>query len=273
MRRLPVDGIEPGSDGQGIKVVSGKAAWAALPADVAVLYDAKGDVLIASAADTPARLAVGTDGHVLTADSAQSLGVKWAAAAAGGSLTVQDENITVATGVTQLDFQGAGVVATSGTGEVVVTIAGGGGTPTHVGAKVYRSAAYSLVHGALTAVPWDAEEWDTDGFHDNVTNNHRLTVPTGKAGKYLCSVNVGTDVTSATITRFVTSLRKNGVVIRGGNVEASFADTAYPMMSVTCEVDLAVGDYVDATYYQTNTGSLARNLYNAQCALSMHKIG
>jgi predicted GH43/DUF377 family glycosyl hydrolase len=45
-------------------------------------------------------------------------------AASASTLTVQDENSTVVTGVTQIDFQGAGVTATAGTGEVVVTIPG-----------------------------------------------------------------------------------------------------------------------------------------------------
>ena len=51
----------------------------------------------------------------------------WDAFGSGGTLTVQDENGNVATGVTQIDFQGAGVDASAGTGEVIVAITGGGG--------------------------------------------------------------------------------------------------------------------------------------------------
>lgn len=48
------------------------------------LWDAKGDLAVGSGANAGARLPVGTDGQVLTLDSAQSLGVKWATPAAGG---------------------------------------------------------------------------------------------------------------------------------------------------------------------------------------------
>ena len=47
------------------------------------LVDAKGDLLAASADNTITRLAVGTNTYVLTADSSEATGIKWAAATAG----------------------------------------------------------------------------------------------------------------------------------------------------------------------------------------------
>jgi hypothetical protein len=47
----------------------------------ATIFDAKGDIIAATAADTADRLAVGTNGQVLTADSSTATGLKWASAA------------------------------------------------------------------------------------------------------------------------------------------------------------------------------------------------
>lgn len=41
------------------------------------ILDAKGDLIVATAADTPARLAVGTNGQVLKADSTTATGLAW----------------------------------------------------------------------------------------------------------------------------------------------------------------------------------------------------
>jgi hypothetical protein len=48
------------------------------------IVDAKGDIIAATAADTVARLAVGANDTVLTADSTAATGLKWATPAAGG---------------------------------------------------------------------------------------------------------------------------------------------------------------------------------------------
>ena len=69
--------------------------WSADAAGIpATIVDAKGDLIAATAADTVARLAVGSNNQVLTADSTASTGLKWATPsglswtqAATGSLT------------------------------------------------------------------------------------------------------------------------------------------------------------------------------------------
>jgi hypothetical protein len=76
--------LKGGTTGQVLAKASGTDmdfSWVAI--DPLVILDAKGDLITATAADTPARLAVGTNGQVLTADSTASTGLKWAAAASG----------------------------------------------------------------------------------------------------------------------------------------------------------------------------------------------
>jgi hypothetical protein len=68
------------------------------------LLDAKGDLISATANDTPARLAVGTNGQVLTADSTASTGIKWAAPA-GATFTGVSLEMTAQTLTNNTDTQ------------------------------------------------------------------------------------------------------------------------------------------------------------------------
>jgi hypothetical protein len=52
------------------------------------LVDAKGDIIAATADNTVARVAVGTDGQILTADTASAAGVKWATPSSSGGMTL-----------------------------------------------------------------------------------------------------------------------------------------------------------------------------------------
>jgi hypothetical protein len=58
------------------------------------IVDAKGDIIAATAADAVSRLAVGSNNHVLTADSSEATGLKWAAAPTPTDITVADTTDT-----------------------------------------------------------------------------------------------------------------------------------------------------------------------------------
>ena len=58
------------------------------------LIDAKGDLIVGTAADTVSRLAVGTDGQVLTADSGEATGLKFATPASGGMTLISTTSLS-----------------------------------------------------------------------------------------------------------------------------------------------------------------------------------
>jgi hypothetical protein len=81
--------LKGGTTGQVLAKASGSDldfSWVAQDDSNAIqnaIVDAKGDLIAATANDTPARLAVGTNGQVLVADSTAATGLKWQTASAG----------------------------------------------------------------------------------------------------------------------------------------------------------------------------------------------
>jgi hypothetical protein len=58
------------------------------------IVDAKGDIIAATADNTPARLAVGTNGQVLTAASGQATGLQWSTISSGGWTQISSVNLS-----------------------------------------------------------------------------------------------------------------------------------------------------------------------------------
>lgn len=114
----------------------------------ATIIDAKGDLIVGSAADTAARLAVGTDGHVLTADSASTNGVKWAASGAS-TLTTKGDLLTYDTGAARLAVGTDGQVLTADSAQAKgvkwATPTAGGLTRAYVGYNTVGGSSEAIV--------------------------------------------------------------------------------------------------------------------------------
>jgi hypothetical protein len=176
---------------------------------MATAIDAKGDLIGGTGADTFARLAVGTNGQVLTADSAETTGLKWATPASGG-----------------VTFIGADAKGTGGT--------------------------QSISNATHTAITFAAEEYDTDGFHDNSSNTSRMTIPAGKGGYYQVNGFVSWD-DNATGGRTLL-IRKNG----SNYLYVELAPSAVlPSQVITAIVKVVATDYLELFVYQTSGGARA----------------
>jgi hypothetical protein len=125
------------------------------------LFDAKGDLISASAPDTPVRVPVGPDGYVLVANSAAPSGLEWVEVSA---LTVSASAIVRRTSngvITAVDAYLRGVVLNSGINAATVTVRAGGAGGTiilELGAKTEPTTVCPIdnalcvggIHVALT---------------------------------------------------------------------------------------------------------------------------
>jgi hypothetical protein len=179
---------------------------------MATAIDAKGDLIAGTGADAFSRLAVGTNGQVLTADSTAATGIKWASAGSAFS----------------------GVMCTQS-----------------------NSVSTSFLGFTATRLDFPAESFDTDGFHSTSSNTSRITIPSGKAGKYLFTGSWRFNTTTTSMSRLY--IYKNGAAITAGMESGIFNQmtTVSSGSSVTLNgsivLDAAVGDYFELFVAQGNT--------------------
>lgn len=106
------------------------------------IVDAKGDIIAATAADTVARLAVGANDTVLTADSTASTGLKWATVSAGSNWTLLNTGGTSLSGSQTVTISGI-----SGKNKILVLIS--------YASSANASSELSLIVNGLTTTIYD----------------------------------------------------------------------------------------------------------------------
>ena len=126
-------------------------------------------------------------------------------------------------------------------------------TPTFAGCVLTQSnSTQSIATNTLTAVTFNTEAIDTDGYHSTSTNTDRITIPSSKVGKYLvtASISMSANSTGARVVK----LSKNGSVIYETSFPATSLGTSFGM--ITFVVDCASADYLTASMFHTGGVSL-----------------
>jgi hypothetical protein len=152
-----IEGVTAGTGISG----GGTSGTVTITNSMATEIDAKGDLVVGTGADTFARLAVGTNDYVLTADSVEATGLKWASAAAsfntGYSFTSGSQNTSSSTYVDLSTVTSTTV--TTGT-KALVAIKSRMGNEA-VGAGVWAHCSFA-VSGATTIAA--ADERSISGY-------------------------------------------------------------------------------------------------------------
>ena len=217
------------------------------------IVDAKGDLITATAADTPARLAVGTNEHRLVADSGEATGLKYVADTTNYAIAAKGD-LLVGTAADTLDKLSVGtnghtLVADSSTSTGLKWAAAS--SPSFVGCRIYGNATQSLSNNTVVAITFNLEDFDTHSFHSTSSNTSRITIPVGKAGKYLFTGH-GEIEANATGTRY-------SIIRKGGNtnmeVTTSPGGAGRANVLVSGIFDCAEGDYFELCLQQDSGGA------------------
>ena len=103
-----------------------------------------------------------------------------------------------------------------------------------------------VTDNVATKVQLNTVEFDTDSIYDNSTN-YRLTIPSGKAGKYQIEANVFVASNSgvSTLNRGIAYIYKNGSTFCSSFLDFRNNPTQKTNIVVSAVIDLAVGDYIE----------------------------
>ena len=114
------------------------------------------------------------------------------------------------------------------------------------GCRLTKSANQTIASAASAAITFDGEAFDRGGYHDNATNNSRITIPTGRDGVHLFGAAHQWDADSYGIYWF----KLNGTTdIPGGDRKTQDLTGGQTFTAL----DLAAGDYVE--YWVSNSGA------------------
>lgn len=222
------------------------------------LVDAKGDIVTATADNTPARLAVGSNGQFLRADSAQATGLLWdtldssdlpahnhsAADVASGTLGVARGGTGLSTVTTDSYVKGAG------TGALVPR------TPSQVLSDIGAAAA-AHTHTIRKTIPFDfAGNLATGAGAARWYNREGVTLTLVGTWLYV--------VTAPATTSIIVDVNKNGTTIYTTQANrptiAAAANTASNAMTAPDVTTLADGDYITIDIDQVGTGTVGADL-------------
>lgn len=130
-------------------------------------------------------------------------------------------------------------------------------------AATANSSTLSVTGNVQYSLPFNSEDFDTDAFHSTSSNNTRITIPTGKGGKYL--INAGLDCDIATNYAYLIFV-KNGSNTGGSTgPNGAFISAILNVGSNTsklqgsCVLSLAQGDYIEVGFQNSGSGTMTYN--------------